>query len=846
MRLTALDAVRYGALEGACLSGLSPGLTVVCGPNESGKTTMTALTRHVLYGYPDGRAKERGYLSAAGARTARLTFADESGEWVIARVEGKSRGPVTVTALRGPERPGLLGELVAGVSEQTYRIVFGFGIDELDEIEHGDDTDIVSRLYAAGTGLGVNPMDVRKQLVTSASELYSKGAQKPLVNACASQIREIKGRIAALEATAVQYAGDQQRLEELGEQLEPLREQRDTLDTRIASLEQNVTRLDTALTESERLSQELAENRRSAKDAQRALELIDVDERIVAAAPRITAVLADESGFRAHADASAAAESNAEESVRKAAALDVPARAVDNAENRAAVESWRDRLVTLRAKSQATEEAARQAEARARASSEVAVEIGPAPPAKASNRLALLLAGVLCAVGIAVAALGVLQQLLVGVALGGVALAAGIVALALALRHGAGSPQSGSAPLDADAARLKAEAKAARILADADTGTLAAQSAQWREWLAAHALDAQGDDPQAVRALLDVVSERQRFLADAEREAAAAKREREAAEAWVVRLVDIVRVYDAAAAQIPPLAEAGALAARARRDLDLTQEALKERAELQRDLANVQADGARLAERLKASSAVVVELADRHDMTGVDTDGLLPELTSRLDRARDERVQSREAFDVLSKEHSALAARLDVEGRENSMARARQELENARVQAEDAADRYLVSALAVRLIDRARERYERERQPEVVRAAGRVFSAMTRGRYTDLRVPLDGSGITVIAENNTVRTTAELSRGAAEQLYLALRIGLIGTLGQVGSSLPVLMDDVVVNFDPERRDGAITALAELAAMRQVIFFTCHPDVADALLERVPDAARVLLDRCELR
>jgi uncharacterized protein YhaN len=127
-----------------------------------------------------------------------------------------------------------------------------------------------------------------------------------------------------------------------------------------------------------------------------------------------------------------------------------------------------------------------------------------------------------------------------------------------------------------------------------------------------------------------------------------------------------------------------------------------------------------------------------------------------------------------------------------------------------------------------------------------VFSAMTRGRYTDLRVPLDGSGITVIAENNTVRTTAELSRGAAEQLYLALRIGLIGTLGQVGSSLPVLMDDVVVNFDPERRDGAITALAELAAMRQVIFFTCHPDVADALLERVPDAARVLLDRCELR
>ena len=846
MRLTSLDAVRYGALEGACLSGLSAGLTVVCGPNESGKTTMTSLTRHVLYGYPDGRAKERGYLSLAGARTARLTFADESGEWAIERVEGKSRGPVTVTALRGPERPGLLGELIAGVSEQTYRIVFGFGIDELDQIESGDDTDIVSRLYAAGTGLGVNPMDVRKQLATRASELYSKGAQKPEVNACASRIREIKAEIAALESTAVQYSGEQRRLEELGAQLEPLREQRDALDTRIASLEQDVTRLDTALTESEQLSREVAENRRSVKDAQRALELIDVDERIVAAAPRITAVLSDESGFRAHVDASAASESNAAESARKASALDVPAHAADNAETRAAVESRRDRFAMLRAKSQAAEEAARQAEARARASSEVAAEARPARPTPDTNRLTLVLAGVLCAVGIAVAALGALQQLVIGVVLGGVTLAAGIIAFVLAFRRGAGAPPSAIAPLDADAARLQADAKAARIIADADAGTLAAESAQWSEWLASRGLDAQGDDPQAVRALLDVISEKQRYLTDAGREAAAAKREREAAEAWVVRLVDAVRVYDSAAAQIPPLAEAGALAARARRDLDLTQEALKERVELQRDLANVKAEGDRLAERLEASSAQILEIADRHGMTDVSTDGLLPELTSRLERARDDRMQSREAFDALSKEHSALAARLDTEGRESSMARARQELENVRVQAEQAADRYLVSAFAVRLIDRARERYERERQPEVVRTAGRVFSAMTRGGFTGLRVPLDGSGITVIAENNTVRTTAELSRGAAEQLYLALRIGLIGTLGQVGNSLPVLMDDVVVNFDPERRDGAITALAELAAMRQVIFFTCHPDVADALFARVPGATRVQLDRCDLR
>jgi len=76
MKLKAIEATRYGAFEGECLAGLGDGLTVVLGPNEAGKSTMTALTRHVLYGYPDARTKEYGYLSSAGPRVARLVFAE--------------------------------------------------------------------------------------------------------------------------------------------------------------------------------------------------------------------------------------------------------------------------------------------------------------------------------------------------------------------------------------------------------------------------------------------------------------------------------------------------------------------------------------------------------------------------------------------------------------------------------------------------------------------------------------------------------------------------------------------------------------------------------------------------
>ena len=143
---------------------------------------------------------------------------------------------------------------------------------------------------------------------------------------------------------------------------------------------------------------------------------------------------------------------------------------------------------------------------------------------------------------------------------------------------------------------------------------------------------------------------------------------------------------------------------------------------------------------------------------------------------REELAAVRESYDTASREHAALSGKLNNEGRDDSMALARQALEGLRVKAATAADRYLVASLSVRLLDRARERFERERQPEVVRTAGRVFSAMTDGRYTDVRVPLDGSGVSVVTADGTIRTTEELSRGTAEQLYLALRVGLIGSL----------------------------------------------------------------------
>ena len=64
--------------------------------------------------------------------------------------------------------------------------------------------------------------------------------------------------------------------------------------------------------------------------------------------------------------------------------------------------------------------------------------------------------------------------------------------------------------------------------------------------------------------------------------------------------------------------------------------------------------------------------------------------------------------------------------------------------------------------------------------------------------PLGEQTITVTDADGRTKQPSELSRGTREQLFLSLRFGLIRELGQRTEPLPVVVDEVLVNFDPER------------------------------------------------
>ncbi len=104
--------------------------------------------------------------------------------------------------------------------------------------------------------------------------------------------------------------------------------------------------------------------------------------------------------------------------------------------------------------------------------------------------------------------------------------------------------------------------------------------------------------------------------------------------------------------------------------------------------------------------------------------------------------------------------------------------------------------LAQALLASTLDQYVEEHQPRVLAQASRLFAAVTGGRYERVVRQSSGSELTTVQRDGAAKPTIDLSRGTAEQLYLCLRLSLAAEFAKRGAALPLIMDDVLVDFDP--------------------------------------------------
>jgi uncharacterized protein YhaN len=215
------------------------------------------------------------------------------------------------------------------------------------------------------------------------------------------------------------------------------------------------------------------------------------------------------------------------------------------------------------------------------------------------------------------------------------------------------------------------------------------------------------------------------------------------------------------------------------------------------------------------------------------------ELAGETERLKQELLELEASVDRWKEEKGRLQADYSrlADGADHGALREKQEELLARFGEE--ASQWAVFAMASGLLARTKSRYEREKQPEVMRRASEHFARLTGGRYVRIAAPMGEERLLAIRPSGEAVDSARLSRGTAEQMYLALRFALAAEFARQ-TPLPLVMDDIFVNFDGERLQLALRELAALSQQHQVLLFTCHRHVLDALAEAAPAAQQIML------
>jgi uncharacterized protein YhaN len=208
----------------------------------------------------------------------------------------------------------------------------------------------------------------------------------------------------------------------------------------------------------------------------------------------------------------------------------------------------------------------------------------------------------------------------------------------------------------------------------------------------------------------------------------------------------------------------------------------------------------------------------------------LSEIDRVIAKKNQQRIALEETRDSINRRYGELKQELSQAKKMRRFDELKLEYQQVRTQQKDSLRDCACLLLAKRTLENAISSWESKSQPEVYKQASRLLEIMTGGKWVKVRMSPEGN-LQIVDGAKTAREPVHLSLATCQQLYLSLRIALLMTAENVGLALPVLADDILVNFDAERSRGAVDALLELATRRQVILFTCHEEIVRLLQSR---------------
>ena len=214
------------------------------------------------------------------------------------------------------------------------------------------------------------------------------------------------------------------------------------------------------------------------------------------------------------------------------------------------------------------------------------------------------------------------------------------------------------------------------------------------------------------------------------------------------------------------------------------------------------------------------------------------QLQVELNRLGTEAGQVVEEISRLGARHGQLKAAFDALNGSDAAARAAARQQEAAAGMAEAAERYLRLKTAARLLQWSMERFRQTRQGPMLARASEIFQALTLGSFSRLLVDADSHDsprlMSIRTGGNKPVEVPGLSEGTRDQLYLALRLAALDQQASQGSRMPLIADDLFINFDDRRTAAGLQVLGDVSRRMQVILLTHHDHL-------VPLARQVLGD-----
>ncbi len=262
----------------------------------------------------------------------------------------------------------------------------------------------------------------------------------------------------------------------------------------------------------------------------------------------------------------------------------------------------------------------------------------------------------------------------------------------------------------------------------------------------------------------------------------------------------------------------------------------------------------------------------KHRQFVLENDKALPEIFEFFDEKSDINWQNK-SYDLKQKQNSIDNKINEIQNRNGILTAKREqvissttldELRMEQLQIEENIDevysKWLELSFAKQVIQKARKQYEIERQPKVIALASEYFATITSQAWEKIYLSLESKEIKVVDKDGVHLSTEILSQGAKEQLYLALRLAHIKNRSLTHQALPILMDDILVNFDSDRIKNTVEILNKIVSKnkleqddtmglentQQILYYTCHEDTARLLQENIPNTKTFLVENKTVR